>query len=229
MKTMQDRPKPVFAGGAADSYTATMIRIHAFLPLVQDTLGPGNRAVVWVQGCSLRCTGCMVPETWDAAGGYQVNPLELAQQIAALPDIEGITISGGEAFQQASAVAALLEPLKASGLNSWLYTGYRIEELVAMNSPEVDRLLSLTDVLVDGRFEETGDIRRFCGSPNQRIICLTDAIPAERINAGSKARLEMTLDGNGKLVLVGIPPRGFMQAFREKMQQRGVSVVGERF
>ena len=205
------------------------LRMHAFLPSVRDTLGPGNRSVVWVQGCTLCCHGCMVPETWSSDGGFVIDPTLLAQQIAALTDIEGITVSGGEAFQQAAAVGTLLKSLKAIGLNTWLYTGYTIEELVAMNDPDIDLLLSLTDVLVDSRFQEDSNAVRFRGSSNQRIIRLTDIIPVERINSGGKTRLEVTLDTNGKLILVGIPPRGFMSVFREKMGQRGVALRGEAF
>lgn len=198
------------------------LRIHARIPLVRDTLGPGARAMVWVQGCVHRCPGCMMPESWDPAGGSTIDPIALAEEYLAEDEVEGITVSGGEPFDQPEAVATLLSLIKQHGRNTWVYTGYTIEELIARNEPAVDNLLSYCDVLVDGPFqEENGDILRFRGSANQRIIRLTDAIPAERINSGGKARVDMTIDSNGRLVIVGIPSRGFMKAFRDKMRDRG--------
>lgn len=171
----------------------------------------------------------MVPETWDDSGGYQVDPGELALQIAALPDIEGITISGGEVFQQPEAAAALLAPIRARGLNTWLYSGYTIEELVGMDDHRIDDLLALTDVLVDGRFQDCDESLLFRGSRNQRIIHLTRAISPDRIKATGETRMDISLDIDGRMVLVGIPPRGFLKHFQERMRARGLSVAGDHF
>lgn len=59
-------------------------------------LGPGVRAVFWVQGCPLRCPGCVAPETLPFAGGEVVPVSRLADEIIALNEIEGLTFSGGE-------------------------------------------------------------------------------------------------------------------------------------
>lgn len=202
-----------------------LLRIHTWFPLVRDTLGPGTRAVVWVQGCSHRCPGCMMPESWDTSGGLTIDPIALANECLASDEVEGITISGGEPFDQPEAVASLLSLIKQHGRNTWVYTGYTIEELIARNELIVDNLLSCCDVLVDGPYqEENGDVLRYRGSANQRIIRLTDAISAERINTGGKSRVDMTLDSNDRLVIVGIPPRGFMKTFRDKMGERGLVV-----
>jgi anaerobic ribonucleoside-triphosphate reductase activating protein len=171
----------------------------------------------------------MVPETWDPDGGYPVDPSELAQQIAELPDIEGITVSGGEVFQQPEAAARFLTPLKAIGLNTWLYTGYTVEELVGLDNPHIDALLALTDVLVDGRFLEQGQSLCFRGSANQRIIPLTDALPLGRIDGIGETRMDITLDMHGRMMLVGIPPRGFLRSFRERMKVRGLTVATDNF
>lgn len=152
-----------------------------------------------------------------------VDPIALAKESLALDEIEGITVSGGEPFDQPEAVTILLGEFKRHGRNTWVYTGYTIEELVARDEPAVDNLLACCDVLVDGPYQEgNGDALRFRGSANQRIIHLTDAIPAERINSGGEVRVDVTLDSNGRLVLVGIPPRGFLKKFREKMISRGL-------
>ena len=44
-------------------------------------LGPGVRAVLWVQGCPLRCPGCVAPETLPFAGGEVVQVSRLAEEI----------------------------------------------------------------------------------------------------------------------------------------------------
>jgi anaerobic ribonucleoside-triphosphate reductase activating protein len=167
----------------------------------------------------------MMPESWDTAGGSTIDPIALAEECLAADEVEGITVSGGEPFDQPEAVAALLYLIKQHGRNTWVYTGYTIEALIARNEPAVDNLLSCCDVLVDGPFqEENGNILRFRGSANQRIIRLTNAISAERINSGGKARVDMTIDSNDRLVIVGIPPRGFMKTFRDKMGERGLVI-----
>jgi len=205
--------------------TIQTLRIHANLPLVRETLGPGNRAVVWAQGCTHQCRACMVTEAWDVNGGVVVEVQPLAKELLANPEIEGITVSGGEPFQQVIAVSQLLEAFRAAGKNSWVYTGYTIEELVERNDPAIDRMLSLIDVLVDGRYDEkqAGNFR-LRGSGNQRIIRLTEAIPLERINTGEASRVEVTLD-DGQLVVVGIPPPGFLCQLRERLEQRGIVVT----
>ena len=70
--------------------------------------GPGRRAVIWVQGCSLGCSGCYNPATHDTKSGEWIEVANLLGRIKALnQEIEGITLSGGEPLQQWSAVDEL--------------------------------------------------------------------------------------------------------------------------
>ena len=202
-----------------------LLRIHHWMPGVRDVLGPGLRAVVWVQGCTLACSGCMVPETWSSRGGTLVPAGELAAQMNRLPGVEGVTVSGGEPSEQAAGVAALLGHVKAAGKNTWLYSGYRLEELVARDDPATDLLLSRVDVLVDGRYEaQQAGALRWRGSANQRIWHLTDAIPRLHTAGDSSGGVEITLDGSGQLFVVGVPPPGFLQEFRAALESRGLSL-----
>lgn len=201
------------------------LRVYAWMPAVRDALGVGLRAVVWVQGCSLGCPGCMVPETWPAAGGQLVDPHALAGQLLQAPAIEGVTVSGGEPTEQAAAVAQLLAQVKAAGKNTWVYSGYTLEELLARHDPATEALLALTDVLVDGRYErERAGRLRWRGSANQRIIRLSDAIPAERLAGGEYSQVEIRLDEHGRLIVVGVPPPGFLAQFLERLRAQGVAV-----
>lgn len=202
------------------------LRIHHWLPRIQDTLGPGCRVAVWVQGCSQACPGCMAPETWDRNGGRKVDVDALAEQILDNPDHEGLTVSGGEPFAQAAPVAELLQRVRAAGWNTWVYTGWLREDLQARRDPDVDRLLAAADVLVDGpyRADRAGTFP-FRGSSNQRILLQTGAIPESRVLAASGARVQVTLDDAGGMVIVGIPPPHFMERLHEALERRGIRVV----
>lgn len=146
--------------------------------LLNDSIvdGKGLRFVVFAQGCPHACKGCHNPETHDFNGGKEYDTAEIVQTILGNPLLDGVTLSGGEPFYQAEAMAEIAAAVKAKGLNVWTYTGYTYEELVsaAQKDGAVGRLLSLTDVLVDGRFvleQKTLD-RPFAGSKNQRVLYL---------------------------------------------------------
>lgn len=74
-------------------------------------LGPGVRYALWVQGCPRRCPGCVAENAWDPDGGERIPVDALAVEIV-LSGAEGLTVSGGEPFLQAEALAELLEKVK---------------------------------------------------------------------------------------------------------------------
>lgn len=204
----------------------TDLRLHAFLPSVRDILGPGMRAVVWVQGCTIHCPDCMVPETWDFDAGYTISAGEMAKTILSCGNIDGITVSGGEPFEQPAALTQPLAAVKASGKNTWVYTGYPFEDLVALDDEAVDRMLACIDVLVDGPYKrDRAGSYLFRGSGNQRIIRLTDAIPWEESEQNEASRITMTLDDKGHLIIVGIPPPDFLRNFREGLEKRDIQTT----
>ena len=136
--------------------------------------GPGIRMVVFVQGCPHQCPGCHNPDSHDPAGGYESSTDDV---ISALPDgklVRGVTLSGGEPFAQAEALVLVAAEAKKRGLSVVTYTGYRLEKLLEMGEqkPAIIELLHLTDILVDGPFEqERRDLDlAFRGSGNQRLI-----------------------------------------------------------
>lgn len=139
--------------------------------------GPGIRAVIFVQGCPHRCPGCHNPQTHSPDGGQQTTTAALLEKIRANPLLDGLTFSGGEPFLWAAELAMIGRAAKAMGLHIITYSGYTIERLLDMaaDDPDVDALLTVTDILIDGPFIQN---RRslslaFRGSDNQRLLDIT--------------------------------------------------------
>ena len=133
--------------------------------------GPGFRYTVFVQGCPHNCPGCHNPQTHDLNAGKLVDTDELFNECIEDPLNKGVTFSGGEPFLQAAALYELGKRFKERGMSLWCYSGWTWEELQARGE-EVQKLLSITDVLVDGNFiEERRTLSlQFRGSDNQRLV-----------------------------------------------------------
>jgi len=136
--------------------------------------GPGIRYTVFVQGCPHHCEGCHNPQTHDFDGGKVVSLDSILDAIKKNPLLSGVTFSGGEPFCQPEALSELGEKVKSLGMNLVCYSGYTFEELLAMakKNPAIHTLLSLTDILIDGKFilAEKSLMLKFRGSRNQRIL-----------------------------------------------------------
>src|SRR5512140_423529 len=145
--------------------------------------GPGDRFVVWVQGCPLACTGCWNPDTWPFERRDLREVDALVAEILATDGIEGVTFTGGEAFVQARALAELAHRVRGAGLSVFVFTGHERAELT---EPEHRTLLALADVVVSGRYVEA---RRsldlpWRGSANQQVHFLTRRYgPADLLRA----------------------------------------------
>lgn len=142
--------------------------------------GPGIRFVVFAQGCRHNCPGCHNPATHPLSGGSFVEVEDIINQMKNNPLLDGITLSGGEPFEQAEAFSELAEMAKNSGYNVMTYSGYTYENILINKSmnPGWSKLLNLTDTLVDGEFrlEEKSLLLQFRGSLNQRIIDVRQSI-----------------------------------------------------
>ena len=146
--------------------------------------GEGVRVTLFVSGCTNRCPHCFQPQTWDFAYGqpFTAETEERLLSLLAPTYISGLTLLGGEPFEPENQ-RALLPFLRRvrerfPEKNIWCFTGFTYEELLSEGShprcEATDAMLSLLDVLVDGRFvEELKNISlRFRGSSNQRLIDL---------------------------------------------------------
>ncbi len=164
--------------------------------------GPGERFVLWVQGCPIGCPGCWNPDTWSFAPRTLRDTRDLADEILVTRGIEGVTFSGGEPFSQASALADLARRVRSAGLSVFVFTGYELREL---RSPAHQLLLGLSDVVVSGRYVERE--RRaslgWRGSANQQVHFLT-----KRYGPNDRRRspeFEIHLDSAGNGVVTGFP------------------------
>ncbi len=186
------------------------IQLHAYEP-VSRANGPGLRCVIWVQGCNLGCPGCFNPATHDPGAGEASDTRELSAKILANPEtVEGISISGGEPFQQPEALLAILRHLEGSGLSILIFSGYTRLEIE--HQPFGPDILSRCDVLVAGRYRQSQHFGSgLLGSTNQTIHLLT---PQYRPSDFERVpRSEIILHRDGTLTLTGI------QSVRLKLEQ----------
>jgi anaerobic ribonucleoside-triphosphate reductase activating protein len=198
--------------------------------IATDVLGPGRRAVIWVQGCPLRCPSCLAPESWDPAGGETVTVAALAAWLLDQAEIEGLTFSGGEPFCQAAALVELLDIVQQRrDLTVMCYSGYTLEEIQQRGDTEMLALLSRLDLLVDGPYlrAEHADLR-WRASRNQRLIALSDRyreLVAALMRAADRgAGLQFTLAGE-RLAFSGIPPEpGFRAQLARQLRQLGIKL-----
>lgn len=135
--------------------------------------GPGRRSVVQVSGCSIRCKGCFVPQTHERENGTLFSISTLVDKIVAnRAEHDGVTILGGEPFDQPSQVAELVSRLKLRGFHITVYSGYTIDVLMQRKTPSIDYILTQIDLLIDGPFVASVSDRasEYRGSRNQRLI-----------------------------------------------------------
>ncbi len=151
---------------------------------VQDSIvdGPGLRFTVFTQGCPHHCEGCHNPQTHDYNGGTEIPVEEIVGEMLKNPLTDGVTLSGGEPFEQPGDCFIIAEAAHRNGLNVWAYSGYTFEQLLkkAESDENVNRLLHEVDVLVDGPFilaERSLNIK-WRGSRNQRLIDAAKSLEA---------------------------------------------------
>lgn len=177
-------------------------------------LGPGTRAVVWVQGCPLKCPGCVAPGWIPFIPAMQRSPAEILEQLD-LDAITGLTFSGGEPMEQAAGLAALARlARREKELDVICFTGYRYERLLK-NPPNegVPELLAQVDVLIDGPYiEALNDSVGLRGSANQRVIHLSSRLRGHPLETQAR-NMEITIS-DGELAFIGIPTPGIAAALQ---------------
>lgn len=177
--------------------------------------GPGLRFAVWAQGCSIRCPGCFNPHFWSSQGGTKVAPETLAGQ-AVSAGVEGVTLLGGEPFEQAGGFAMFAKTVRAAGLSVMVFTGYELEYLKGRDAPaHAAALLDSIDLLVDGTYQADKPdlVRPWVGSTNQRFHFLTDRYRLlEDTLATTPDRIELRVGTSGHVAVNGWAPVDLLDA-----------------
>jgi len=201
------------------------------LPYPITNLGPGKRIGIWVQGCSHNCKGCMSPHTKiQRQENLQLIDSILNEILPIAQQFDGVTVSGGEPFEQADALTRLLIKIRQeTDLDILVYTGFTLDE-IKNGSIAMKKLLDQIDVLIDGPFmEHLSNTKLWRGSDNQVMHLLTPRSQKYRqfINAkySGKRQLQIELTAEGELRITGIPERSFFRNFNRKIYQRGIEVI----
>ena len=155
--------------------------------------GKGVRVSLFVSGCTHHCKGCFNEETWNFHYGKPFTE-ETEEQVLNYLDkayIAGLSLLGGEPFEHVNqqGILPLLRKVKARfpEKNIWCYSGYLFDEELKKESRArceyTDEMLSMLDVLVDGRFEEDKKniTLLFRGSENQRLINVKKSLEQDQV------------------------------------------------
>jgi anaerobic ribonucleoside-triphosphate reductase activating protein len=174
-------------------------------------LGPGRRAAIWLAGCHKRCEGCISPEMQDFKAGRRIEVAKLLLRLSRLGEmIEGITISGGEPFEQPDVLDEFLDGIleQMPGWNVIVYTGYELPELAAKGHSAAN-ILKKIDILIDGEYKtEIPSDHPLKGSGNQQVHFLTQRGISlkQRIDTLSYNEVNLGI-GSDSRMLVGIVDR----------------------
>ncbi len=199
-----------------------MIRVATYLP-ESDSNGPGCRAVLWVQGCPKRCSGCWNPAFLATHQGTDWTIAEATNKLTQSNAIEGVTLLGGEPFAQAKSLASLCAQLRDRNLGIMAYSGWTLEELQHLGSPQTD-LLAHCDLLVDGAFmADQAAPLLWRGSRNQRLHFLTERYKNWQSSAQEYHRDFEILIQDNQLVLTGDPPEPVRQFLQRLLPQSRLS------
>ena len=191
------------------------------------TLGPGRRVALWFQGCSIRCLGCVSVDTWDESAGMTgiTDVLDILATYA--DEADGLTISGGEPFDQPDALAVVLGHWRSVSQRSvLLFTGHEMASVRDWFAAHP----GLVDAVIAGPFNlrapQTLALR---GSDNQRLHILTalgeEFALYDRPADARDRRLDVAFDEEGHAWFAGIPARGDIGRLRSALAASGHRVT----
>jgi anaerobic ribonucleoside-triphosphate reductase activating protein len=196
-----------------------------------SVLGHGRRVGIWLQGCSIGCKSCCSLDTWDFDEDRSIDVGSLVDwcRETSCDELDGVTISGGEPFDQAEGLLALLRELDAwrSGLGRnvdiLLYSG-RSARVVRRDFKE--HLLHV-DAVVAGPFKKGAtQSKAWCGSDNQEIVLCSDL--GESRYGGDllkdwKTGIQVTADRDD-IWMIGIPRPDDLDRLDARCRQNGLDM-----
>jgi anaerobic ribonucleoside-triphosphate reductase activating protein len=190
------------------------------------TLGHGRRIGIWFQGCSIGCPHCISQDTWARTG---TNLTTVARVLAickefSAEDIDGVTISGGEPFEQAEALLALVAEFRLwrnePGFDVLAYSGLPLAKLKRDFAP----ILAQLDAVISEPFVAAkAPGKSWAGSSNQ-VLTACSELGRARYGAAQAAagpQVQISVDPDA-VWFIGIPRPGDMERIEKAVIGRGL-------
>ena len=176
------------------------MNIHAYK--ISRVNGPGKRFTLWTQGCSKGCVNCFNPETWNNKNNIVLSTSEIFEMIKDF-ELEGVTITGGDPFEQEEELLELLILISSLSLSKGVivFTGFTYDEIRENKIRE--KCCDYIDVLIDGRYEDNNRVTDcFKGSSNQNIIYFSSKIKEEELIMDQEVEVSLS---DGIISVTGFP------------------------
>ena len=164
--------------------------------------GPGNRFVLWTQGCSKGCSECFNPETWSNNIFKELSPRQIFELVKNF-EVDGVTISGGDPLEQEDELLELLMLLSTIRLSKGviLFSGFTRAEISSNFIRE--SCLRYIDVLIDGRYEKNLKVDfSLKGSSNQEFYFFSNKISSDELCFDQEIEIS-SLEGD--IMMTGFP------------------------
>jgi anaerobic ribonucleoside-triphosphate reductase activating protein len=178
--------------------------------------GPGNRFVLWTQGCSKGCSDCFNPETWSTNVYKELSPTQIFELIKNF-EVDGVTISGGDPLEQEDELLELLMLISTIRLRKGviLFSGFTRAEI--SRDPIREECLRYVDVLIDGRYEKNLKIDfSLRGSSNQTFYFFSDKILSSELLFDQEVEISSFEDS---VIITGFP-----NVSKKVLKQLGVNL-----
>ena len=191
------------------------MNIHAYK--ISRVNGPGKRFTLWTQGCSKGCVNCFNPETWNNKNNIVLSTSEIFEMIKDF-ELEGVTITGGDPFEQEEELLELLILISSLSLSKGVivFTGFTYDEIRENKIRE--KCCDYIDVLIDGRYEDNNRVTDcFKGSSNQNIIYFSSKIKEEELIMDQEVEVSLS---DGIISVTGFPSidKKFLMEFGVKVK-----------
>jgi anaerobic ribonucleoside-triphosphate reductase activating protein len=186
-------------------------------------LGEGKRIGIWVQGCNLGCNGCVNKTLWNTTGGKNISVVDVFNWVIERQnDFDGITISGGEPFQQYEQLIAFLHLIKTkTNLTVHCFSGYYLNELQEQFPDKL--FLKYIDTLVDGRYiEEQHENSNLKGSANQSIYKVIETVPVKQNKSKASTKWSVNVSNENEIYMAGIPKKNELKTLCNELAEVGI-------
>ncbi|MCD4794510.1 MAG: radical SAM protein [Bacteroidales bacterium] len=189
-------------------------------------LGKGKRIAIWVQGCSLACKNCISKTLQTKNGGKNIEIEYLVNEIVKVnQDFSGITITGGEPFQQYQQLIAFCAYIKKmTNLEIYVFSGYTLDELYQLFP---DKLFTeYIDYLTDGRYEQDKhDDQNVRGSTNQQLYKFENNKAVLQKTYFKSNSVSLKVDKDKQVYLSGIPKKDELKQLSDYLNKTGINLT----